>query len=151
MSLYFAYGSNMNPARMRTRGLAFSEAMPGRLQGYALCFDLRADDQPGRSYASIRYQRGGVVEGVLYRLVSQDEIFKMDAFEGTPVHYSRERMPILTEQGVLPAWVYVANPAMREAGLSPTRSYLEHLLAGREYLSPTYWECLAAVPTHSGE
>ncbi|MBD2837458.1 gamma-glutamylcyclotransferase [Pseudomonas sp. JM0905a] len=151
MSFYFAYGSNMNPARMRSRGLVFSEAMAGRLEGYALCFDKRAHDRPGRSYANIRYQRDGVVEGVLYRLAHEDEIWKMDPFEGTPIFYSRERMPVLTAQGVQPAWVYVANPAMREEGLWPTRGYLEHLLAGREFLSSAYWESLAAVPAHADE
>ena len=149
MSFYFAYGSNMNPARMRSRGLVFSEAMAGRLEGYALCFDKRAHDRPGRSYANIRYQRDGVVEGVLYRLAHEDEIWKMDRFEGTPIFYSRERMPVMTAQGVQPAWVYVANPAMREEGLWPTRSYLEHLLAGREFLSRAYWDSLVAVPAHA--
>ncbi|QEY63980.1 gamma-glutamylcyclotransferase [Metapseudomonas lalkuanensis] len=151
MSFYFAYGSNMNPARMRSRGLVFSEAMAGRLEGYALCFDKRAHDRPGRSYANIRYQRDGVVEGVLYRLAHEDEIWKMDPFEGTPILYSRERMPVMTAQGVQPAWVYVANPAMREEGLWPTRSYLEHLLAGREFLSRAYWDSLVAVPAHADE
>ncbi|UCO96591.1 gamma-glutamylcyclotransferase [Metapseudomonas lalkuanensis] len=151
MSFYFAYGSNMNPARMRSRGLVFSEAMAGRLEGYALCFDKRAHDRPGRSYANIRYQRDGVVEGVLYRLAHEDEIWKMDPFEGTPIFYSRERMPVMTAQGVQPAWVYVANPAMREEGLWPTRSYLEHLLAGREFLSRAYWDSLVAVPAHADE
>ncbi|GLZ89456.1 gamma-glutamylcyclotransferase [Metapseudomonas resinovorans] len=151
MPFYFAYGSNMNPARMRSRGLAFSEALAGRLEGYALCFNKRAHDRPGRSYANIRYQRDGVVEGVLYRLEHEDEIWKMDPFEGTPIFYSRERMPVVTARGVQSAWVYVANPAMREDGLWPTRSYLEHLLAGREFLTPTYWENLAAVPAHADE
>ncbi|WP_330114159.1 gamma-glutamylcyclotransferase family protein [Pseudomonas sp. JS3066] len=151
MSFYFAYGSNMNPARMRSRGLAFSEALAGRLEGYTLCFNKRAHDRPGRSYANIRYQRGGVVEGVLYRLEHEDEIWKMDPFEGTPIFYSRERMPVVTAGGVQPAWVYVANPSMREDGLWPTRSYLEHLLAGREFLTPAYWEDLAAVPAHPDE
>lgn len=148
MPYYFAYGSNMNPARMRSRGLLFDEALAGQLPGFALCFNKRAHDRPGRSYANIRYQRDGVVEGVLYRLSHADEICKMDPFEGTPVFYSRERMPVLTARGVIAAWVYVANPAMREEGLWPTRAYLEHLLAGREFLSEAYWQTLAAVPAH---
>ncbi|MNP73625.1 hypothetical protein D3C76_1703710 [compost metagenome] len=57
-------------------------------------------------------------------------------------------MPVITEKGVRPAWVYIANPAMREPGLAPTRSYLEHLLAGRDYLTPAYWEALATFPAH---
>ena len=117
MPYYFAYGSNMNPARMRSRGLQFDEALAGQLRGFALCFNKRAHDRPERSYANIRYQRDGVVEGVLYRLSHADEIRKMDPFEGTPIFYSRERMPVITAQGVIAAWVYVANPAMREEGL----------------------------------
>ena len=42
---YFAYGSNMNPARMRSRGLSFSEAFSGQLAGYELCFNKRAHDR----------------------------------------------------------------------------------------------------------
>lgn len=148
MPYYFAYGSNMNPARMRSRGLQFDEALAGQLRGFALCFNKRAHDRPERSYANIRYQRDGVVEGVLYRLSHADEIRKMDPFEGTPIFYSRERMHVITAQGVIAAWVYVANPAMREEGLWPTRAYLEHLLAGREFLSESYWQALAAVPAH---
>lgn len=82
MPYYFAYGSNMNPARMRSRGLQFDEALAGQLRGFALCFNKRAHDRPERSYANIRYQRDGVVEGVLYRLSHADEIRKMDPFEG---------------------------------------------------------------------
>lgn len=142
---YFAYGSNMNPQRMRARGLQFSEALGGRLAGYELCFNKRAHDRPGTAYANIRHCRASVVEGVLYRLQAADEIFKMDPFEGTPVLYSRERMPVLTARGVLPGWVYVANPAWRSEGLRPTRAYLEHLLAGREFLSDSYWRALVST------
>lgn len=149
MGWYFAYGSNMNPARMQARGLSVVEALPGQLPGYGLCFNKRAVDRaPGRAYANIRHQRGAVVEGVLYRLQGDNEIAKLDPFEGTPVYYSRERLPILTTQGVQPAWVYIANPAFREEGLLPSADYLAHLLAGREWLSAAYWAALAAWPRH---
>lgn len=149
MGWYFAYGSNMNPARMQARGLRVSEVMPGRLIGYALCFNKRAMDRaPGRAYANIRYQRDGVVEGVLYRLAELDEIAKLDPFEGTPIYYSRERLAIVTAQGVQPAWVYIANPAFRQDGLLPSADYLAHLLQGREFLSEAYWSALAASPFH---
>ena len=148
-SWYFAYGSNMNPQRMRSRGLLFSEALAGHLHGYALCFNKRAPDRPDTAHANIRHSQGAVVEGVMYRLDSPTEIFKMDPFEGTPIFYSRERMPVQTAQGMLPGWVYVANPAWRMEGLRPTRAYLEHLLAGREHLSEPYWQALAATAVHS--
>ncbi|MDX1368131.1 gamma-glutamylcyclotransferase family protein [Pseudomonas sp.] len=149
MGWYFAYGSNMNPARMQARGVQVNEALAGRLSGYALCFNKRsADRAPGRAYANIRYQREGVVEGVLYRLAEPDEIAKLDPFEGTPIYYSRERLPIVTTQGVQPAWVYIANPAFRQDGLLPSADYLAHLLLGRAFLSETYWSALAAWPSH---
>jgi len=147
-SWYFAYGSNMNPLRMRTRGLSFSEALAGHLPGYELCFNKRAHDRPDTAYANIRYCQGSMVEGVLYRLDDPAEISKMDPFEGTPIFYSRERMPVLTAQGMLPGWVYVANPAWRSEGLRPTRDYLEHLLAGREHLSESYWQALVATAVY---
>ena len=120
MDWYFAYGSNMNPARMQARGLSVSEVLPGRLPGYGLCFDKRAADRaPGRAYANIRYQRDGVVEGVLYRLQGADEIAKLDHFEGTPVYYSRERMPAYRPPGCI----------------SPTRRFVRPTC----YPVPTTW------------
>ncbi|HBX54893.1 gamma-glutamylcyclotransferase family protein [Pseudomonas sp. UBA2684] len=145
MGWYFAYGSNMNPARMQARGLHVLEAMRGRLAGYALCFNKRAHDRPGYAYANICYQRDGLVEGVLYRLAALEEIAKLDPFEGTPIYYSRERLPIVTAQGVQPAWVYIANPAFRQEGLLPASDYLAHLLAGREFLSEGYYSALSAL------
>ncbi|HSC84269.1 MAG TPA: gamma-glutamylcyclotransferase family protein [Pseudomonas sp.] len=145
MPYYFAYGSNMNPARMQARGLLVEEAMAGQLPGFALCFNKRAHDHPGRAYANIRHQPGARVEGVLYRLAAASEILKMDPFEGTPVFYSRERMAVHTGRGPIAAWVYVANPAWRAEGLAPSRAYLAHLLAGRPHLSADYWAELAAT------
>ncbi len=146
MPWYFAYGSNMNPARMQARGLVVEHAMAGQLAGFELCFNKRAMDRPGCAYANIRHSRGGRVEGVLYRLTDPHEIVKLDPFEGTPVYYSRERLPIQTDSGIQPAWVYIANSAFRQDGLLPARDYLAHLLAGRAYLSEAYWSALAAWP-----
>lgn len=145
MPYYFAYGSNMNPARMQARGLIVEEMMAARLPGYALSFNKRALDQPGRAYANIRHQAGGVLEGVLYRLADEREILKLDVFEGTPINYSRERMRVETERGAISAWIYIANPAWRSEGLAPSSSYLAHLLAGRELLSVGYCAALAAT------
>jgi gamma-glutamylcyclotransferase (GGCT)/AIG2-like uncharacterized protein YtfP len=149
MRWYFAYGSNMNPARMQARGLSVVESMPGALAGYRLCFNKRAMNRAaGRAYANIRHDRAAQVQGVLYQLADDSEIIKLDHYEGTPVFYSRERMPVITLNGVQPAWVYIANPAFREEGLLPSVDYMAHLLAGREWLSADYWAELAAQPVH---
>jgi gamma-glutamylcyclotransferase (GGCT)/AIG2-like uncharacterized protein YtfP len=149
MRWYFAYGSNMNPARMQARGLIVVEVMAGVLPGYRLCFNKRATNRAaGRAYANICHDPCGTVEGVLYRLADEREITKLDHYEGTPVFYSRECMPIVINGGVQPAWVYIANPAFREQGLLPSADYMAHLLAGRDWLSEAYWAELAAQPVH---
>ena len=104
------------------------------------------------------------VEGVLYWLCAMDEIMKMDRFESTPVNYSREIVWVDVAHNALPAeleldappsqtatvpvttWTYFANPAVRQSGLIPPRSYLNHLLEGRSYLSTEYRQTLERWP-----
>jgi len=143
---YFAYGSNMNPERVRERGLAVVSAEAATLHGHRLNFDKHAAAHDGCGHASVAVAPGEVVEGVLYFLGGPEEIIKMDRFESAPVNYSREVAYVETASGVLAAWTYFANPAVLRTGLRPPRSYLAHLLAGRPFLSPAYHARLAAWP-----
>lgn len=167
---YFAYGSNMNPDRVRERGLVFDHAAGARLHGYRLAFDKTSKKHPGTGHANVVHAPGQVVEGVLYWLSDVTEIGKMDRFESAPVNYSREVIqvqvtvshlpggrPSLPDAGdgnegesALTTWTYFANPAVRQAGLLPPRSYLEHLLAGQPYLSATYFAMLSDWPCEEG-
>ena len=75
---YFAYGSNMNPDRIRQR-------IPGaRLVGKA---HIKGWKLAERLYADIDRARGERVEGVLY-LVTPSELFRLDAYEGYPRTYN---------------------------------------------------------------
>ena len=143
---YFAYGSNMNPERVRQREMGVLSAEKAVLPGCRLVFNKRAADNPAISYANIAWDPAAVVEGVLYRLAEPDEILKMDPFEGAPRLYSREIFPVLRADGEpVAAWVYVANRAMISEGLRPARWYLQHLLDGAAYLSPAYLAVLREV------
>ncbi len=148
MECYFAYGSNMNPARVEARGLRVLRVEAAWLPGFRLAFDKHSAAHQGAGHANIAFDRNGLVEGVLYRLADTDEIAKMDRFESAPVNYSREAMVVRTAAGKVASWTYVANPAVLRPGLKPPRSYLNHLLAGEPYLSRAYfrtlagWECL---------
>ena len=137
---YFAYGSNMNPERMRARGLAFAEAESGHLHRFGLYFNKRASGKDGVGYANIGHCGNARVEGVLYQLVDPREISIMDGFEGCPVRYSREVMRIHRPrfEDEVDAWVYVANPAFIESSLLPERRYLNHLMAGARWHSEAY-------------
>ena len=96
---YFAYGSNMNPHRVRERGMQFSTALAANYRGVRLVFDKASAKHPGIGHANVVHDPTGVVEGVLYLLDSADEITKMDPFEITPRNYSREIVYVSTTQG----------------------------------------------------
>lgn len=110
--LYFAYGSNMNPERIRRR---IPDARPvGRaaLRGWRLV---------ERLYADIERSRGGRVEGVLY-LVTEAELRRLDAFEGCPGVYRRVRVAVYAELAGgraaryrVPAFTYAMTERTRRA------------------------------------
>jgi len=158
---YFAYGSNMNPERVRDRGIVFHLAVGARLSGFALAFDKSSKLHDGVGHANVVFAPGKNVEGVLYWLASAEEINKMDRFENTPVNYSREVVQVqiatawrnsdLAElmtsaewsSARVSSWTYFANSAVRKSGLVPPRSYMKHLLAGEPFLTPGYYQKLA--------
>lgn len=137
---YFAYGSNMNQARMLGRNMQMLSATAGWLDGYGLRFNKRSELDDNLACANIVWSPSERIEGVLYELRCIEEIAKLDPYEGAPRRYSREMFNVQTADGVQPAWVYVANPAVLDNHILPARWYLEHLLAGREFLSKDYWE-----------
>jgi len=151
MPYYFAYGSNMNPARMAQRGLAVVDAMPGKLENMGLRFNKRSRHNAQWACANVAWSPGEVVEGVLYRLADEQQIELMDPFEGTPRYYSRERFPVHTAQGVIPGWVYVANPANIGEDVLPLRWYLNQLLEGKLFLSGEYFRWLCQVQCHEAD
>lgn len=145
VAFYFAYGSNMNPQRMLERRMQFSHAQGARLAGFRLEFDKSSKTHPEIGHANIVYDPDSAVEGVLYSLVDSREIGRMDKFENAPINYSRDVVELANR---VHCWTYFANPGVRQAGLRPSRSYLNHLLAGKAFLSDSYyqmlsrWECL---------
>lgn len=128
----------MNPNRVAERGLAVVSVESAQLTGYTLRFDKVSRAHPEESHANVVWQRGSVVEGVLYTLQGDEEILKMDRFESTPVNYGREAVTVGTASGPVSAWTYFANPAVRRDGLRPSDAYLGHLLAGAIFLSEDY-------------
>ncbi len=144
---YFAYGSNMNTARVAERGLATGRVQRAVLPGYALVFDKVSRAHPECAHANIVYAPGEVVEGLIYQLARTQEILKMDRFENAPVNYGREVVEVTAEvDGVgapIAAWTYFANAHARKPGLLPPASYLAHLLKGEPYLSADYFAWLS--------
>jgi hypothetical protein len=142
---YFAYGSNMNVARMTGRDMNFTSVVAGCIQGFGLRFNKRSRRDNNLACANIVYSPSERLEGLLYKLDGVDEIAKLDVHEGSPRRYSREVFAVDTANGVEYAWIYVANPAVIDNQIKPARWYVEHLLAGREYLSDEYWRGIDLV------
>jgi len=79
--------------------------------------------------ANIEPHKGSEVEGVLY-LILEEDLCKLDKYEGYPDHYDRRRITVYTEEGSLEAWIYVA--VKTEPGLKPSRKYMDYLIRGAE-------------------
>ena len=131
---YFAYGSNMNPKRMKKRIGWEPPFRSAVLEDYQLLFDKISNDG---GKANIRPMKGEKVEGVLYQVAEKD-LLSLDNFEGVSGgHYARERLMVnINGEDECRATAYVALKTGPEN--PPTREYLGHLLAGAEYLSPEY-------------
>lgn len=142
---YFGYGSNMNRVRVTKREMPFGEVLAGTLYDFELAFNKRSVKYPGAASANVIAKSGSKVEGVLYRLNHEEAILKMDPFEGYPIRYNRTLMEVETLNGAVSAWVYTANAEYITEGLKPARWYLNHLLAGKEHLTPDYYARLATT------
>lgn len=149
MSYYFAYGSNMNVARVAARIGETRRALAGVLMDHELRFD-KASRIPGIAHANVAALSGGRVEGVLFELREAAQIERMDPFEGVPRDYRRQRHAIHTAEGDIDAWVYIAVPERTQPSLRPAREYLEHLLAGEPFLTPEYHARLADTEAING-
>jgi cation transport regulator ChaC len=153
MKWYFAYGSNMNPARLldgrlALQGVAMGERIGGRLDGWQLAFNkIARSPSTGAGAGNIVVAPGKVVHGTLNAL--PDAGFDvLDVWEGVASgHYERRTVPVVrADTGeTVEAIAYVA--LMVGEGLRPTREYLGHLLAGQDLLPAEYWAWLEATPT----
>jgi gamma-glutamylcyclotransferase (GGCT)/AIG2-like uncharacterized protein YtfP len=77
-ALYFAYGSNLSPARMRERIAGAEPLGAARLVGFCLRLDKRGADGSGK--ANLGHDASRSVWGALYR-IDASEWPRLDAFE----------------------------------------------------------------------
>jgi gamma-glutamylcyclotransferase len=144
---YFAYGSNMDLLRLRERAVHPRERRAAILRGYGLRFNKQSAAKTGEGKANIVAQTDESVEGILSE-VTEEEMGMLDRCEGAPAHYLRASVVVRLENGTeVEAVTYVANPSMVVDGLRPTKEYLSHLLAGRNFLSREYIRSLEGTDT----
>lgn len=152
LTWYFAYGSNMDAARLfdqrlAPKGVPRGERIAGRLDGWRLVFDKPSRLLKGGAAASIVPDTAGVVHGTLNAL--PDSGFEvLDIYEGVAAgHYERRTIRVVRSDSgeEVDAIVYVG--LIRGEGLRPPRAYLDCLLAGRDLLPPDYLDWLSRTPT----
>jgi len=128
----------MNADRMKDRGIGFLARMPAALKGMKLTFNKIANFRNKEGFATIEPAKGELVEGILYKLHPKD-IRLLDIFEGFPAHYEKWTINVKTNNGIINAITYIANPVQTSKNLLPSKDYLLHLLAGKEFLSEEYF------------
>jgi gamma-glutamylcyclotransferase (GGCT)/AIG2-like uncharacterized protein YtfP len=128
MSLYFAYGSNMDQDQMHERCSSAELLGPATLTGYRLAFTIFS---PKRlcGCADIVPSHGDTVYGLLYRL-SDVDMQTMDGFEGHPVHYRRIQVKVNGPEGEIDAYSY--EVVSKQDDIPPSEHYLGLLQAAAD-------------------
>jgi len=129
MTLYFAYGANMERAAMARRCPGASPFGVALLRGWRYVI---AD-----GYGSIAPTPGQCVHGVLWRLTPRD-LAALNAFESLDSGlYRRAMLTVETSAGRARALIYVGR---RRGGRAPMPGYQERLVAAAQdwRLPPVY-------------
>jgi hypothetical protein len=125
VTLYFAYGANMDPVQMAQRCPGARQLGVAVLGGHAFRIGKAG-------YGTALPDAGEVVHGVLWMLTPDDEA-ALDRFEGVGDGlYTRRRVPVLKPDGeVTEAMIYcAADPAPG----TPVPGYLERIAEVAESL-----------------
>ena len=147
MTLYAAYGTNMDPARMRERCPHSPSRGSGWLQGWRLTFGGEDLGWEG-ALATVVEAIDGRVFVMLYDVPPQDEA-ALDRWESASTGvYRKIRVRVHTLDGEDLAWVYVVDGY--EGGL-PTAWYLSEIAnaAYKAGAPDDYVEKLRARPTRT--
>lgn len=72
MKIYFAYGSNMSPSRMKKRLGWEAFSRPASLKGFELVFDQSGFNEFHWSPVNIKQFKEEVVEGIVYEVEEKD-------------------------------------------------------------------------------
>src|SRR5205085_1533565 len=97
MSIYFAYGSNMDPLHMSKRVPGAQAIGPGRLEGFRLVFNVYSSDWDGGA-ANLELDERAHAWGVLWDVPAEQES-GLDAYQGHPTFFRREEVAVLGPPG----------------------------------------------------
>jgi len=142
--LYFAYGSNLHPHRLKARAQAACLLSAATLPGHRLRFHKRGADGSGKCDC-VPAGASHCVHGALYALTDRC-LAALDRVEGPG--YRKMAVQVTTRFGVLEAFTYRAREGWIDPGLRPFHWYLELVLAGTRFhgFPEPYRARIAKVP-----
>ena len=126
LSMYFAYGSNLDQAQMSQRCPMAKGLGVAVLEGHRLSFTRFSEGWKG-GVADVVEAVGDEVWGFLYELTPED-LSALDRYEGYPNYYNRRLLPVVPKvnHSAVEAWVYfVVN---KQNFVCPAAKYLEVLV-----------------------
>jgi gamma-glutamylcyclotransferase (GGCT)/AIG2-like uncharacterized protein YtfP len=106
---YFAYGSNLLMSQMAQRCSSSTPFERGILRGHKLVFK---SNPAGRGVADVIKAKGEKVYGAVYEVTNED-LKKLDRYEGHPTVYYRTYVEVETRQGVIRCIAYVMQPEFK--------------------------------------
>ncbi|QDT43555.1 hypothetical protein Pan241w_36570 [Gimesia alba] len=127
---YFAYGSNLHPARLESRigGCVIAEV--AFLESAALCFHKKGLDCSGKCDIVFGKTSATGVWGVVYQISSEQKII-LDQHESLGAGYQILETRVITRQKqVLPVYTYQAMSDFIDPSLKPFDWYHELVFQG---------------------
>lgn len=143
---YFAYGSNLYQSRLQVRVPSACFVSLGQLQGYQLQFNKIGLDQSGKGNIEATGRPEDRVWGAVFQMDAA-ELPHLDRAESLGVGYERQCLNILTSQGHLQAFTYLA--LLKDDTLRPFHWYKAYVIQGALELSmpAAYIQQIQAVPS----
>lgn len=139
--LYFAYGSNLHPERLRRRTPSAGLVGTCELRGWRLSFEKRGQD--GSAKATIAPARDGRVHGAVYEIAAAEKP-ALDRIEGLNRGYHAD---LLDLPGLGEVWTYRAETEYTDRSLLPFRWYRDLVVLGARFhrFPPSYVRPIAAI------
>ncbi len=144
--LYFAYGSNLHPARLAARAPSARLIGTGCWSGHRLAFHKIGQDGSAKCDAPVATLPTDRVHGAIYQLADAD-LGRLDRIEGAGTGYDRALVTLDGDSGPLTANTYLARQGWIDPGLKPFGWYRLLVLAGAEHHSfpDSYLAAISAV------
>jgi len=128
--VYFAYGSNLHPERLRRRVPSCTVLGRGVIEACTLHFHKRGADGSAKCNLRFTSRRSDRVYGALYAIAAHE---KSDLDQAEGAGYRSAAVEVSTESGPASAFTYVARPGAIVAGLYPYSWYKHLVLSGAHH------------------